>query len=162
MNSVPLDAACMAASLFFVTGGRWELNPQETCSTDMPDIPIVGTATVGAPGATRKPPAADHGSAALPFELQVQSFGAGSGVLTHKLCRLNFSSTDTSSTFPRRLLSGAGKLKRCESSRGAGGGAVSYPLPPVSDLPFLRCSRDMQQRCSPMCSVHVERAESRA
>ena len=55
MNSVPLDAACMAASLFFVTGGRWELNPQETCSTDMPDIPIVGTATVGAPGAGRKP-----------------------------------------------------------------------------------------------------------
>ena len=55
MNSVPLDAECMAAPPFFVTGGRWELNPQETCSTDMPDIPIVGTATVGAPGASRKP-----------------------------------------------------------------------------------------------------------
>jgi hypothetical protein len=55
MNSVPLDAEYMAALLFFVAGGRWELNPQETCSTDMPDIPIVGTATVGAPGATRKP-----------------------------------------------------------------------------------------------------------
>jgi hypothetical protein len=55
MNSVPLGAEYMAAFLFFVTGGRWELNPQETCSTDMPDIPIVGTATVGAPGATRKP-----------------------------------------------------------------------------------------------------------
>jgi hypothetical protein len=54
MNSVPLDAECMAAPPFFVTGGRWELNPQETCSTDMPDIPIVGTATVGAPGATRQ------------------------------------------------------------------------------------------------------------
>jgi hypothetical protein len=85
MNSVPLDAEYKAALLFFVKGGRWELNPQETCSTDMPDIPIVGTATVGAPGATRKPNSADHKSAALPLELQVQSCGAGSGTLTHIL-----------------------------------------------------------------------------
>ena len=57
----------------FVTGGRWELNPQETCSTDMPDIPIVGTATAGAPGATQETHSADHQSATLPLEVQVQT-----------------------------------------------------------------------------------------
>jgi hypothetical protein len=38
----------------------------------MPDIPIVGTATVGAPGATRKLILLNR-SAGLPLELQVQS-----------------------------------------------------------------------------------------
>ncbi len=85
MNSVPLDAEYVADLLFFVTGGRWELNPQETCSTDMPDIPIVGTATVGAPGATRKPTLLITNQPLFHLSYRCKLCGAGSGVLTHIL-----------------------------------------------------------------------------
>jgi hypothetical protein len=75
----------MAALLSLVMGGRWELNPQETCSTDMPDVPIVGTATVGAPGVTGKPTLLITNQPLCHLSCRCELCGAGSGDLTRIL-----------------------------------------------------------------------------
>ena len=89
---------------------------------------------------------ADYRSAALPLELQVQSLWSRQqgfnphpspyrgDALALSYAGSNFSSTDTSSTSPRRLPSGALKRERCESLRGAADGATSCLLPSESDL----------------------------
>jgi hypothetical protein len=84
----------------------------------MPDIPVVGTATVGAPGVTRKPILLITGQPLFHLSYRCNLVGAGSRALTRilrhteatlgiELCRLNFSSTDTSSTSLHRSPSGA-------------------------------------------------------
>jgi hypothetical protein len=51
----------------------------------MPDIPIVGTATVGAPGVTRKPILLITGQPLFHLSYRCKLGGAGSGISTRIL-----------------------------------------------------------------------------